>query len=50
MKKEEIGYFRARRRRAREGKSISGHYDGLSSDDEDSSQSLVIKFDNEIGM
>ncbi|GFS26357.1 PAX3- and PAX7-binding protein 1-like [Elysia marginata] len=39
---------RARRRRAREGKSISGHYDGLSSDDEDSSQSLVIKFDNEI--
>ncbi|RUS81278.1 hypothetical protein EGW08_010952 [Elysia chlorotica] len=39
---------RARRRRAREGKSISAHYDGLSSDDEDSSQSLVIKFDNEI--
>lgn len=39
---------RARRRRAREGKNLSGHYDGLSSDDEDSSQSLVIKFDNEI--
>ncbi|GFO12653.1 pax3- and pax7-binding protein 1 [Plakobranchus ocellatus] len=39
---------RARRRRAREAKNISGHYDGLSSDDEDSSQSLVIKFENEI--
>lgn len=35
---------RSRRRRAREGKNIAGHQDGVSSDDEESSQSLVLKY------
>ncbi|CAL1547674.1 unnamed protein product [Lymnaea stagnalis] len=39
---------RARRRRAREAKNIVGHHDGLSSDDEESSQSLMLKFKSEI--
>ncbi|KAH3737797.1 PAX3- and PAX7-binding protein 1-like [Dreissena polymorpha] len=37
---------RARRRRAREGKSISGHHEGLSSDDEEN-QSEITKFNQE---
>ncbi|CAG5133243.1 unnamed protein product [Candidula unifasciata] len=39
---------RARRRRAREAKNISGHHDGLSSDDEESSQSLMLKFTSDM--
>ncbi|KAH9508979.1 PAX3- and PAX7-binding protein 1 [Bulinus truncatus] len=39
---------RSRRRRAREAKSIIGHHDGLSSDDEESSQSQMLKFKSEL--
>ncbi|XP_005112258.1 PAX3- and PAX7-binding protein 1 [Aplysia californica] len=39
---------RSRRRRAREGKNMVGHHDGLSSDDEESSQSLALKFNSEM--
>ncbi|XP_013061045.2 PAX3- and PAX7-binding protein 1-like [Biomphalaria glabrata] len=38
---------RSRRRRAREVKNIVGHQDGLSSDDEESSQSQMLKFKSE---
>lgn len=40
---------RARRRRVREAKNIVGHHDGLSSDDEESSQSVVLKFSSDMG-
>ena len=40
--------FRARRRRAREGKNISGHNEGLSSDDEEN-QSEITKYNQERG-
>ena len=39
---------RARRRRAREGKNISGHQEGLSSDDEEN-QSEITKYCQERG-
>ena len=39
---------RARRRRVRENKSIVGHHDGVSSDDEQN-QSEIMKFNQERG-
>ncbi|XP_059152632.1 PAX3- and PAX7-binding protein 1-like [Physella acuta] len=39
---------RSRRRRVRETKNIVGHHDGLSSDDEESSPSVMVKFKSEM--